>query len=121
MPQESMWKNGLRGSLLLQKFRCSKGGTTVRIKFKHQSFQIDAVNSVVDAFEGQPNEASRYTLDLCYGLRNNPIKLLDYEVLDNIRGIQRRNGLKLSQRLEGRFNLTIEMETGTGKTYTYIR
>src|SRR5690606_34936632 len=35
--------------------------------------------------------------------------------------IPRRNGLKLSERLEGKFNLTIEMETGTGKTYTYIR
>lgn len=34
---------------------------------------------------------------------------------------RRQNGLKVSERLEGRYNLTVEMETGTGKTYTYIR
>lgn len=114
----------------------------MKIKFKHQQFQIDAVKSVVDTFEGQPNEASRFTLDKGrrqkveyagdllqnaegnaseFGFRNNPIKLLDHEVLDNIQTIQRQNGLKLSERLDGKYNLTIEMETGTGKTYTYIR
>ena len=39
----------------------------------------------------------------------------------NIRNVQRRNGLKQSEKLEGRYNLTVEMETGTGKTYTYIK
>ncbi|WP_138494055.1 type III restriction-modification system endonuclease [Paenibacillus pinistramenti] len=114
----------------------------MKIKFKHQQFQLDAVNSVVEAFQGQPNESSRFTLDKGrrqksveqidlyqlansesgqYGFKNNPIKLIDQEVLTNIQAVQRQNGLMLSERLEGRYNLTVEMETGTGKTYTYIR
>ncbi|PLT48053.1 Type III restriction enzyme, res subunit:DEAD/DEAH box helicase, N-terminal [Paenibacillus pasadenensis] len=114
----------------------------MKIKFKHQQFQLDAVKSIVDVFQGQPNESSRFTLDKGrrqksveigdlfqqttsneseYGFKNNPIKLVDQEVLSNIQTVQRQNGLKLSERLEGKFNLTVEMETGTGKTYTYIR
>ncbi|WP_019537244.1 type III restriction-modification system endonuclease [Paenibacillus ginsengihumi] len=113
----------------------------MKIKFKHQQFQLDAVKSIVDVFQGQPNESSRFTLDKGrrqksvemgdlfqttsgesdYGFKNNPIKLIDQEVLSNIQAIQRQNGLKLSERLEGQYNLTVEMETGTGKTYTYIR
>lgn len=114
----------------------------MKIKFKHQQFQLDAVKSIVDVFQGQPNESSRFTLDKGrrqksveigdlfqqtsgndseYGFKNNPIKLVDQEVLGNIQAIQRQNGLKLSERLEGKYNLTVEMETGTGKTYTYIR
>lgn len=38
-----------------------------------------------------------------------------------LKKVQLRNGLKPSDKLEGKYNLTIEMETGTGKTYTYIR
>lgn len=111
----------------------------MKIKFKHQPFQLDAVKSIVDCFKGQPNEQSRFTLDKGkrqkygqldfesyqvfsdVGFKNNPIKLSDYEILNNIKEVQKRNGLKQSERLEGRYNLTVEMETGTGKTYTYIR
>lgn len=108
----------------------------MKIKFKEQQFQLDAVKSVVDCFKGQPREFSRFTLDrgrvknqlrgqayLLYeeGFKNKPIVISEEEVLNNIRQVQARNGLKLSDRLEGKYNLTIEMETGTGKTYTYIR
>ncbi|MRG27763.1 type III restriction-modification system endonuclease [Laceyella tengchongensis] len=111
----------------------------MKIKFKHQQFQLDAVKSIVDCFAGQPNEQSRFTLDKGrrqkpnlfdydadhersdVGFKNNPIKLTDDEILANIQAVQRRNGLKQSERLKGRYNLTVEMETGTGKTYTYIR
>ncbi|ALS25850.1 res subunit of type III restriction enzyme [Paenibacillus sp. 32O-W] len=113
----------------------------MKIKFKHQQFQLDAVKSIVDCFEGQPNELSRFTLDrgrrqkpeqmvmddlanaeqANIGFKNNAIQLIDQEVLKNIQSVQRRNGLKISEKLEGKYNLTIEMETGTGKTYTYIR
>ncbi|RNB53513.1 restriction endonuclease subunit R [Brevibacillus gelatini] len=113
----------------------------MKIKFKHQQFQLDAIKSIVDCFAGQPNEQSLFTLDKgirqkheqmniddlasrddeAVGFKNNPIKLVDDEILDNIKAVQRRNGLKLSERLEGKYNLTVEMETGTGKTYTYIR
>lgn len=108
----------------------------MKIKFKEQQFQIDAVQSVVDCFRGQPNQVSHFQLDrgmakgeiagqqmllLESGFKNNPIMLSEEEVLENIRKVQLRNGLKPSASLAGRYNLTIEMETGTGKTYTYIR
>lgn len=108
----------------------------MKIKFKEQQFQIDAVKSVVDCFRGQPNQVSHFQLDtgrekgeiagqqrLLFetGFKNSPIILPEEDVLENIRKVQLRNGLKPSERLAGKYNLTIEMETGTGKTYTYIR
>ena len=108
----------------------------MKIKFKQQQFQIDAVKSVVDCFRGQLNKFSNFQLDTCrtkaetieqtnlfegIGFKNNPIELTETDVLKNIRKVQLRNGLKPSGRLAGKYNLTIEMETGTGKTYTYIR
>ncbi|MDC3418616.1 type III restriction-modification system endonuclease [Aquibacillus salsiterrae] len=113
----------------------------MKIKFKQQPFQQNAVKSIAACFEGQPNEQSRFTLDKGkrqkheqfkfdfrsikeienIGFKNNKIQLHDYEILENIKLVQRKNGLKQSEELEGKFNLTIEMETGTGKTYTYIR
>jgi type III restriction enzyme len=113
----------------------------LKLKFKHQQFQLDAVKSIVDCFEGQPNALSRFTLDrgrrqkpkqlaiddfasveqANIGFKNNAIQLIDREILKNIQSVQRNNGLKISEKLEGKYNLTVEMETGTGKTYTYIR
>lgn len=49
------------------------------------------------------------------------LELNDRLILENINKIQRANQIKPSTKLEGRFNLTIEMETGVGKTYTYIK
>lgn len=107
----------------------------MKLKFKIQQFQTDAVNAVVDCFAGQPNEQSLFTLDrgqidsgpqmgISYevtGFRNRPIELAPEEVFDNIKKVQARNGLKISPKLEGKYNLTVEMETGTGKTYVYIK
>lgn len=108
----------------------------MKIKFKEQQFQIDAVKSVVDCFRGQLNRVSNFQLDRGrikggtqdqvsfldeIGFKNNPIVLAEEDILKNIRKVQLENGLKPSDRLEGKYNLTIEMETGTGKTYTYIR
>jgi type III restriction enzyme len=108
----------------------------MKIKFKEQQFQIDAVQSVVDCFRGQPNEVSNFQLDrgrakgeitgqksflIETGFKNNQIRITEEDVLENIKKVQLRNGLKLSDKLEGKYNLTIDMETGTGKTYTYIR
>ncbi len=55
------------------------------------------------------------------GFRNKEIVLTERQVLANIRAVQQQNGLFLSERCDGKYNLTIEMETGTGKTYTYIK
>lgn len=115
----------------------------MQIKFKHQQFQLDAVQSVVDCFAGQPNRAGRFVQDLGkrqivevagdttnntprldeeLGFKNNAIQLTDHQILTNIQSTQQKNKLEPSQQsLNSEYNLTIEMETGTGKTYTYIR
>lgn len=109
----------------------------MKIKFKEQGFQKDAVQAVVDCFKGQVKESSKYTLDkgkrskengdqqsfleTDIGFKNRKISLNSNTVLKNIKEIQKYNGLIQSKSLEGQYNLTIEMETGTGKTYTYIR
>lgn len=108
----------------------------MRIKFKEQQFQKDAVKSVVDCFLGQPKSSSKFTYDKGFsvngqltmdeieektGQKNKNIRITSKDVYKNITEVQKRNGLKISPKLEGEYNLTIEMETGTGKTYTYIR
>ena len=57
------------------------------------------------------------------GFDNFPFvpELDDHAVLENIHTVQRGFGLEPSGKLEGRYNLTIEMETGVGKAYTYIK
>jgi len=107
----------------------------LKLKFKIQQFQTEAVNTLVDCFAGQPNEQSLFTLDMgqlnsgpqlgisyeATGFRNRPIELTSEKVFDNIKKVQARGGLKISHKLEGKYNLTVEMETGTGKTYVYIK
>lgn len=109
----------------------------MELKFKHQKFQADAAKAVVDVFAGQPYLTPSYmmdrgsgtyqqstTEDLDYtGWSNHKIvpELNDRLILEHINTIQRANQIKPSEKLEGRFNLTIEMETGVGKTYTYIK
>ena len=107
----------------------------MKLQFKHQKFQADAAKAVVDVFAGQPYLTPTYLMDRGRGLqrldederftgwRNERIvpELTDSIILDHIRKIQRTNQIEPSDRLEGRYNLTIEMETGVGKTYTYIK
>ena len=105
----------------------------MKLQFKRQDFQLKAVESVVDVFKGQSKfKPQSYRLDPGRGekdslnieleaYRNHLIELSDEQVLNNIQTIQRTNGLAPSKELEGKYNITVEMETGTGKTYTYIR
>lgn len=106
----------------------------MKLQFKHQKFQADAAKAVVDVFSGQPYRTSTYRvdrgdddqqtlLDDFTGWRNEPIvpELNDGIILEHLQKVQRANQIKPSERLEGRYNLTIEMETGVGKTYTYIK
>lgn len=91
------------------------------------NFQQDAIKSVTDLFEGQPLEDSilEYNLkkqeqyNFINGIANNII-LSDEQILKNLQSIQKNNGLEISNKLDG-MNFTIEMETGTGKTYVYLR
>lgn len=112
----------------------------MKLQYKHQKFQADAAKAVVDVFAGQPYLTPSYMMDrgaeqlqlglmedeIFTGWKNEPIVpgLTDNIILDRVQKIQRANLLKPSERLEGRengYNLTIEMETGVGKTYTYIK
>lgn len=123
----------------------------MKLQFKQQDFQVNAVQAVVDCFEGQPLKTNRFTLERSkelikkakqaatgvqamdfeieeeIGYRNSNIQLQEAQVLKNIQEIQKQNDLHESQQIEwpkgvkSGYNLTIEMETGTGKTYTYIR
>lgn len=106
---------------------------TLTLKFKNQQFQTDAAKAVTDAFIGQRNQAMQeFTHDMgrmtnatlfdVIGFRNQPLTISDNQVLDNIRAIQMAAQLKPSEAVDTRdLRLTIEMETGTGKTYTYIK
>lgn len=100
----------------------------MRLQFKHQKFQQDATNAVCDIFTGQPYSAFRYKIDSGEGLdfnelgwKNREIEIDDNTILERINKIQRENQIAVSKKLEGKYNLTIEMETGVGKTYTYIK
>ena len=117
----------------------------MKLQFKHQKFQADAAKAVVDVFAGQPYLTPTYMIDRGYekieadgvkssqiaikeeedftGWRNERIvpELSDKLILEHLQKVQRTNQIKPSDKLEGRYNLTIEMETGVGKTYTYIK
>ncbi len=94
-------------------------------------YQHDAINAVVDLFRGQEINRTEFTVTKDFGALysqdtfnelgiGNRLQLLNDEVLKNLNDVQLRNGLAPSPKLEtGDF--TIEMETGTGKTYVYLR
>ena len=107
----------------------------MKLQFKHQKFQADAAKAVVDVFAGQPYLTTNYRIDNGSGIyqtdmetsftgwRNEHIvpELSDSIILEHLQKIQRTNQIEPSKQLEGHYNLTIEMETGVGKTYTYIK
>ena len=113
----------------------------MKLKFKQQGFQTDAVTAVADCFQGQPlSSGVSYRIDPgravettgqirmdqeVSGFKNNELALPLPEVLKNIHAVQQRQNLPLSSELKrasgGEINLDIEMETGTGKTYCYIK
>lgn len=103
----------------------------MKIQYKDQTFQSDASKAVVEVFSGQPYASNSYIMDagnVMHGLEftgwnNNPVvqELNDRKILEKINEIQRKNQLKPDDHLFGRYNLTIEMETGVGKTFTYIK
>ena len=109
----------------------------MKFKFKVQPYQTDAVNAVIEVFNGQPKyEPLSYIRDLGknyqqsidengdIGYKNAVIQLSDNQLLDNIRKLQSQSNIKMSDKLIkdlGACSLDIEMETGTGKTYVYIK
>lgn len=116
----------------------------MKFKFTIQGYQTDAVNSVVKVFSGQPfqdkvsyrrdagSQDDDRTLfnwqqsdeDLFMGFANAPVALSETQLLHNIREVQNDNNIKESASLAkhlGACSLDVEMETGTGKTYVYIK
>ncbi len=116
---------------------------TMKLQFSHQDYQNKAVDAVVKVFDGQPLAKSDFALtgqsgSVTYaadGSIGNGLKLSDEQVLANVQAVQKANGLALSAELVASvsdargagkevfcpLNFTIEMETGTGKTYTFIK
>lgn len=118
----------------------------MKLQFKVQQYQTEAVDAVVEVFEGQPkHEGISYRIDpgkitpvtnpalfetndrLDSGLRNAEIGLTDSQLLANVQKVQQSRNLPLSSSLKDSKaaphapNLDVEMETGTGKTYVYIK
>lgn len=116
----------------------------MKFKFTIQQYQTDAVESVVKAFAGQPfHDRISYRRDtgtqqiertlfnmnlsdeeLYMGCANAPVALDSSQLLKNIRSVQNDNNIKESSSLAkhmGACSLDVEMETGTGKTYVYIK
>ncbi len=109
----------------------------MKLQFKHQKFQADAAKAVVDVFAGQPYLTSSYIMDKGSGYHQTSVteeqdftgwanqkivpNLTDQLILEHLQKVQRNNQIAPSEQLEGKYNLTIEMETGVGKTYTYIK
>ena len=116
----------------------------MKFKFTIQDYQTSAVDSVVKVFAGQPfqdkvsyrrdtgtqvidHDLFNWKLsneDLYMGFANAPVALDGTQLLKNIREVQNNNNIKESSALAkhmGACSLDVEMETGTGKTYVYIK
>jgi len=123
----------------------------MKLRFKHQKFQQDATAALCDVFSGQPNQVRRFLhsqgasdshavplIDLVQtGWANTELRLRDNDLLANVRAVQKTHGIVPSRELASMTSrvdwgderaetisrpvFTIEMETGTGKTYTYIK
>ncbi|MEI8040380.1 MAG: DEAD/DEAH box helicase family protein [Verrucomicrobiota bacterium] len=101
----------------------------MKIKFdSNQDFQLDAIRSVVDVFAGQPltRASLQWQSDALGGELltemgvGNSLVLSDEAILRNVRKIQTENELEPAAELQG-LHFSVEMETGTGKTYVYLR
>lgn len=114
----------------------------MRLKFKKQQYQTNAVEAVVNCFAGQPQSTGiEYRVDPGVGkklddqdlfenglgFKNHDMRLDSAQMLKNIQAVQHHQNLPLSDALAGdpktgcQVNLDVEMETGTGKTYCYIK
>lgn len=112
----------------------------MKFKFKIQGYQTEAVENTTNIFVGQPNrDPSKYRRDLGKrgsgvirfdgdddGYRNADVELSSKQLLENLHSVQTAAGVPLSKSLSkidglGAVNLDVEMETGTGKTYVYIK
>ncbi len=101
----------------------------MKLKFKHQDFQTDAVNAVVDLFAGQESAHSTFSVETgaqvyMSGMNEmgfgNGLVIDDNALLENMHTVQKRNNLPITDDAKTH-QFSIEMETGTGKTYVYTK
>lgn len=95
----------------------------MELKFEELSYQLDAVNAVANLFAGQPNHARTFDLTSQGTGRfvGNGLDL-DWETLGrNLNAVQKQNGQPETEIGAHGLNFSLEMETGTGKTYVYLR
>ena len=114
----------------------------MKLKFDpNQQYQLDAINAVVDVFAGQPADSDDVTRHMDQDgqlsleatiARGNSLVLDMAQITKNTRTVQKRNDIStdesslisrpgVSESLPHGINFSIEMETGTGKTYVYLR
>ncbi len=101
----------------------------MKLKFKHQDFQTEVVNAVADLFTGQEKSSMTFSIDENAGqmrlLQNefgfgNKLMIDDETLISNMHTVQRRHKLPISRDFDSK-QYSIEMETGTGKTYVYTK
>ena len=100
----------------------------MKLKFKQQEFQTEAVNAVCALFDGQQRQTSTFSMEQSGGQTfffnetgiANALHITDKNMLTNMRAVQKNNLLPQTEDLQGR-QFSLEMETGTGKTYVYTK
>lgn len=121
------------------------GAHTMKLQFTHQDYQSQAVQAVTQIFDGQPLAASHFSLVgenasvefAPDGTIGNRLGLSEEQLLANLQKVQQANGIPLSETLDVESwtaenllgetvdrscpHFSIDMETGTGKTYTFIK
>ena len=103
----------------------------MKLKFQIQEFQSQAVDSIVNIFKGVEVKKNQFTIDKSKEVNptldiqtlgfGNSFNLDTALLISNIRNVQMDNRIGLSNNLDNSLNFTVEMETGTGKTYVYIK
>lgn len=94
----------------------------------NQEYQLDAMKSITDIFEGQPLSGGDFEFSILkagalhseFGFGNR-LTLTEDQIWDNVKSIQSANEIKNGNKVLEGMNFSIEMETGTGKTYVYLR
>lgn len=94
----------------------------------NQEYQIEAIKSITDLFEGQPLTGGDFEFSisttgsfLSENGFGNKLTLSEEQIWNNVQTIQNRNGIKSKNDTLQGMNFSVEMETGTGKTYVYLR
>ena len=99
----------------------------MKLKFKKQQYQTDAVSNLVRVFSGQTKGTRKevvgregtYVQEI---FSNKKIEISETTTLKNVQELQHEQDIKpIVKKLDGGYNFTVEMETGTGKTYVYTK